>query len=53
MNNYTIYALRGSGDPNTDAMIYMSLTEGVGRFGWSYIATANLHELQARIDTDG
>ena len=48
-----IYALRGSGDPDTDAMIYTSLTQGVGRFGWSYIPTANLHELQARIDTYG
>ena len=48
-----IYALRGTGDPNTDAMIYNSLADGVGRFGWSNIETANLHELQARIDADG
>ena len=53
MSDYTIYALKGSDNPDTDDMIYNSLTDGVGRFGWSNIKTANLHELKARIDTEG
>ena len=53
MSDYTIYALRGAESPHTKDITYKSLTEGIGRFGWSYIETANLHELKARIEADG
>ena len=53
MYDYTIYALRGSGDPDRDAITYNSLQEGVGRFGWSYVETADLKKLQSRIINGG
>ena len=54
MTDYTIYALKGTGDTDTDVLtIHKSLTEGIGRFGWSYIETADLNELKCRIDADG
>ena len=34
-------------------LIYESLKNGEGRFGWSYVETANLHELRNSIATDG
>lgn len=34
-------------------MLHSSLKEGEGRFGWSYIETANLYELKKRIEKDG
>ena len=49
MFDYTIYALRGSGVPDRDASTYNSLQEGVGRFGWSNVETADLKKLQSRI----
>ena len=49
MSGYTIYALRGSGTTDRDASTFRSLQEGVGRFGWSYVETADLGELQRRI----
>ena len=53
MSDYTIYALKGSGDPDRDAKTFNSLQEGVGRFGWSYVETADLRELQTRISAGG
>lgn len=53
MYDYTIYALRGSGDPDRDAITYNSLQEGVGRFGWSNVETADLKKLQSRIINGG
>lgn len=50
MSDYTIYALKNSTDRDRDAITYNSLQEGVGRFGWSYVKTADLKTLQARID---
>ena len=45
-----IYALNVAGNSwrITDA-----LKEGVGRFGWSYIETANLYDLRKKIKNDG
>ena len=34
-------------------LIHYSLTQGEGRFGWSYVETADLHDLRNRITTDG
>lgn len=42
-----IYAFRGSSDW---CDIFASLQKGDGRFGWSYIPTADLRQLQKRID---
>ena len=50
MEDYTIYALKNTFDPERDAITYSSLPEGVGRFGWSYVETADLKRLQARIE---
>ncbi len=47
MSDYTIYALRTECDE-----IYSSLNDGEGRFGWSYIETADLRELEKRIESD-
>ena len=46
-----IYALKG--DPDQTYDVLASLKQGEGRFGWSYIKTANLRELQKKIDTLG
>ena len=48
MSDYTIHAMRV-----WSGAVFESLQNGEGCFGWSYIETANLHELKARIDTDG
>lgn len=53
MNNYTIYALKGSGDSDTDAITHNSLEEGIGRFAWSGSSKADLKQLQNRINTAG
>ncbi len=50
MSDYTIYALKYSKKPDRDAITYKSLKNGVGRFGWSGVETANLRTLQDRID---
>ena len=47
----TIYALRV--EDNTQRMIYESLQNGEGRFGWSYVETADLHDLKNRLKQDG
>ena len=46
----TIYAIQGS--DNADR-ISMSLQRGEGRFGWSNIESANLHNLRERIEQNG
>lgn len=51
MNDYKIYALKG--DPDWSDLVFSSLQKGEGRFGWSYIETADLRKLQERIDKDG
>ena len=51
MTDYTIYALKGDVDAGMRAAVYSSLTQGEGRFGWSYIKDANLHDLGARSKT--
>lgn len=53
MNNYTIYALKGHTDSHWKRATFSSLEEGEGRFGWSYIKTADLNQLQDKIDSDG
>ena len=46
----TIYAIQGS--DNADR-IFMSLQRGEGRFGWSYVKSANLRDLRERIEQYG
>jgi len=46
----TIYALKGSAEW---CDILPSLQKGDGRFGWSYIETADLRELKGRVDEKG
>jgi len=53
MSDYTIYALKGANDTERDEKTYKSLQEGVGRFGWSYVETADLKKLQATINAEG
>lgn len=48
--DYTIYALKGSKEWFD---ILPSLKQGEGRFGWSYVETADLRQLKARIDASG
>lgn len=45
----TIYALKGSPEGNIRA----TLTKGEGRFGWSYINSADLRQLKTRIEQNG
>lgn len=47
----TIYALKVSEDRAGD--ISSSLAKGIGRFGWSYVETADLRELRRRIEEKG
>lgn len=50
MIDYTIFALKG----NAEWCNYLrSLHTGEGRFGWSYIPTADLRSLKAKIATSG
>ena len=46
-----IYALKV--DEGWPWLIHQSLKRGEGRFGWSYVETANLHDLRDRIAADG
>lgn len=48
--NYTIYALRVTEWYNK---IFSSLQNGEGRFGWSYVNTADLYQLKAKIESEG
>ena len=50
MSDYTIYTLKGSSDW---CDILSSLKQGEGRFGWSYVQTADLHQLKSKIDMNG
>jgi hypothetical protein len=42
-----IYAIKG--DPNWREILFSSLKGGEGRFGWSYLPSADLRTLQARL----
>ena len=46
----TIYALRIGDEAEWIDRIFNSLKDGEGRFAWSYVETADLRELQRRID---
>lgn len=46
-----IYALKV--DEGWPWLIHQSLKRGEGRFGWSYVESANLHDLRDRIAADG
>lgn len=48
--DFEIYALKGSSDWFD---ILSSLKQGEGRFGWSYVSTADLRELKQRVDLSG
>jgi len=48
--DFTIYALKGSSEWFD---ILPSLQSGEGRFGWSYIESADLRELKKRVDEKG
>lgn len=48
--DFTIYALKGSSEWFD---ILASLKNGEGRFGWSYIESADLRKLKQRVDADG
>lgn len=45
----TIYALKGS----SECDVLSSLQKGEGRFGWSYLESADLKELKKRVDEKG
>ena len=49
-DDYTIYALKGCSEWFD---ILSSLKNGEGRFGWSYIQSANLRDLKRRVDEAG
>ncbi|MDE0155608.1 MAG: restriction endonuclease [Gammaproteobacteria bacterium] len=49
----TIYAIKGSKDKDQIAKVFKSLKQGEGRYGWSYVETANLRDLNNRIEQDG
>lgn len=49
----TIYAMRIDREGELAEPVYESLTRGEGRFGWSYVETANLYELRDRIEKYG
>jgi Restriction endonuclease len=51
MEPRTIFALKA--DPDHAAEVMASLHEGVGRFGWSYAANADLRRLARVIDESG
>ena len=60
MSNYQIHGLRGPsfrGEPEAyeywTPKIYRSLQEGEGRFGWSWVETADLRQLRKRIEDFG
>lgn len=51
MSDYRIFALKVHADHAPQ--ILRDLGCGVGRFGWSYVETADLRKLQTRIASDG
>lgn len=48
-----IFAIRSPEENENKRKIYDSLRGGEGRFGWSYIPTADLRELEKRIAKEG
>ena len=48
-----IYAIKSPEDNETKDRLYDSLKRGEGRFGWSWIPTADLRKLERRIANDG
>ena len=46
----TIYAIKGADYQEQIIKVYNSLKNGEGRFGWSYVETADLRVLQERIE---
>ena len=46
-----VYALKV--DDGWSWLVHEALKNGEGRFGWSYVETANLHDLRSRIVGDG
>ena len=46
----TIYAIKGSDNTDDIVKVFESLKRGEGRFGWSYVETANLRDLNTRIE---
>lgn len=51
MHKPTVYALKV--DESNAARVFASLKEGEARFGWSYVETANLQDLQQRVQNEG
>lgn len=49
----TIYALKISDDERDIEKVFGSLRGGEGRFGWSWVSTADLRELRERINESG
>ena len=49
MPDYNIWALK----VDRGSEVYSALHAGEGRFGWSYVETANLVELKRRVDENG
>lgn len=48
-----IYALKTPEKNDCKDLFYRSLRGGEGRFGWSYVETADLRQLSKRIDEEG
>lgn len=53
MSDIQIYALKGDKDSEWAKLIFNSLNEGIGRFGWSYVKGCDLRILKSRIDNSG
>lgn len=51
MPDFTVYAIKGI--PETARLLDESLRTGEGRFGWSYVETADLQSLRSRIGKSG
>ena len=48
-----IYAIKAANEPEYVNTVIDSLMGGEGRFGWSYVETANLRHLHDRVTRDG
>lgn len=53
MGDYNIWAIKGTDDDGRNRELEKSLKNGTARFGWSYVKTADLKQLQQRIDKKG
>ena len=49
----TIFAIKGSDSDDSIRKVSRSLRGGEGRFGWSYIKSADMRQMQTRIETEG